>query len=201
MPAWISVNYLSPSVQTVGADSVICCHLLVDQVYGTRLFLSLRSGHIWGNYIVNFFRLAGHFQKFGRSNIGLCLKIVIRSVATVANEQSVGAWLSLRASGDFIGKSWRIYVIKGRGRWWQFIHLPVHGAGWPVTPAAPAQHQPSHQAEEGWRVAQIHNQTDLVLQPVEEEVIEIHNNVTGSPGDCYQAKHSRAEKRNGPAQC
>lgn len=101
-------------------------------------------------------------------------------------EQSEEAWLSLRASG--------------RGRWWQLIHLPVDGAVWPVTPAAPAQQQPSHQAEEGWRVAQVHSQTNLVLQPVEEGVIEIHNDVTGSPGDSYQAKHTSAEKRNGPAQ-
>lgn len=71
----------------------------------------------------------------------------------------------------------------------------------PALSAAPAEHQPPHQAEAGRGVAEIHSQSDLVAHPDgKERVINIHDHVVGGPGHSDEAEEASADKTNPAAQ-
>lgn len=60
---------------------------------------------------------------------------------------------------------------------------------WPVSAAAPAQHQSSAQTEAGRGVTEVYGQADLIFQTAGKEgVVEINYNIVGGPGNRDQAE-------------
>lgn len=119
-----------------------------------------------------------------------CLDIVTESVATTGEGAKWGAMVVFEGLRGPVGWSWGIYMVEGRGWWrWRWIPLDMEVALWPVTAAAPAQHESSSQAEAGRCVAQIHSQADLIFHPTGEEgVVKIHDDIVGGPGHGDQAE-------------
>lgn len=195
MPAWTTVQYffLSPAVLNVGADSfaVICCHLLVNLVYGTNSSSSVFGQVIFEwNFIFSFFRLAGHCQKFGHSNISLCLKKSFQ-VCSHCDKRSKARGHGC-PSGPLGACREELEVICD---WRQGEVMTVYSSacGRSCVTCLSCCSSTTTALPSSWGRLTHSAGTQPDRSPTSARwrsgVIEIHNDVTGSPGNCYQANH------------
>lgn len=129
------------------------------------------------------------------------LNIVIESVTAARKGEKRWSMIVLQGLGALVQRSRSMRVVKDR-RGWRWTPPQVDGVPPPVLSAAPAEHQPPHQAEAGRGVAEVHGQSDLVAHPDGKEgVIKVHDHVVGGPGHGDEAEEAGAEKSHPAAQC